>query len=282
MYTQYMFNSLIINPAYAGSQESLSLTCLARRQWVGLTGAPTTETFSVHTPIRNQRVALGFLFAHDKIGVTNQYDAKATYAYRLPLGKGKLSLAVQGGISNYDIAYSKLFMGSSGFPDPSFSQDVKVLKPNVGAGAYYYTDRFYLGLSVPQLFAPKIFRETDNSYVLQERHYFISSGVVVDLNRSLKLKPNTLIKIVQGVPVQVDINANLLIKEVLWVGASYRSFESVSTLLELQLTDQLRFGYSYDFSVTSNLRSANVGSHEIMLNYRFTFYKQNVACPRYF
>ena len=276
LFTQYMFNGLAINPAYAGSHESMSVTALARKQWMGMEGAPATQTFSIHTPIPNEKVGLGLLLTHDNIGPAHQYSLKFAYAYRIPLGPGKISMGLQGGLVNYNTRFASLYLGPN-VQDPSYAEDVNKFLFDFGTGLYYYTDKFYLGASVPQLLS----LETDDNFNLS-RHYFLSSGYVFHINNSLKLKPNILLKAVQGAPVDVDLNTNLLINDVVWVGLSYRSFETLSALVELQLTDQLRFGYAYDFPATSALGKFNSGSHEIMLNYRFTFYKSNVSTPRYF
>ena len=283
MFTQYMFNGLAINPAYAGSQESLSLTALGRQQWTGLDGAPSTQTLSVHSPIKNEKVALGALFVNDKIGVVRQTGFQACYAYRIQMRKGTLSLGLQAGFTSFRSEYSTLFVQDPN--DPYFnSNDINKFLPNFGTGAYYYSERFYLGLSVPQLVSNSYKRESSNalSSVLQVRHYFLTSGYVFDINPSLKLKPSMLLKAVEGAPLALDLNANLLLKEVVWLGLSYRSFQSLSALLELQLTDQFRLGYAYDFATSSRQKGLTFGSHELMLNYRFAYTKTKVITPRYF
>jgi type IX secretion system PorP/SprF family membrane protein len=276
LFTQYMFNGLAINPAYAGSHESMSMTALARKQWMGIEDAPNTQTFAIHTPIPNEKIGLGLLLTHDHVGPAHQYSIKAAYAYRVPLGPGKLSLGLQGGLVNYNTRFSSLYLGPN-VQDPAFGEDVNNYLVDVGTGLYYFTERFYVGFAVPQL----VSLQADENYKLS-KHYFLNGGYVFDLNRSFKLKPSLLVKAVEGAPLDVDLNANLLINEVLWVGASYRSFETISALLELQLTDQLRLGYAYDFPATSDLGSYTAGSHELMLNYRFTFYKSNISSPRNF
>lgn len=279
MFTQYMFNGLALNPAYAGSQESLSLTALAREQWRGVEGAPSTQTFSAHSPLREGKIGLGLLFLHDQIGLTNQTGVYGSYAYRISFSGSKtLSMGLQAGFSHFNARYSKLSE-----TDPAFAgQDVKELHPNFGFGLYYTTNRWYVGASVPQL-AENIFDRKDrNSAINQVRHYFLSAGYVMDLNENLKLKPNLLVKAVGGAPLEFDLNANLLIKNLIWVGASWRSMESIDALVQLQLTDQLQLGYAYDFATTAALHSINAGSHELMLNYRMGLFKRKIITPRYF
>lgn len=279
MFTQYMFNGLAINPAYAGSHETVSATALMREQWTGLDGAPSTQTLSLHAPIRNNKMGLGVLLLHDKIGVTDQTGAYFSYAYKIHFpNNGKLSFGIQGGFLNYNARFS-----SVSATDPTFSgNDVVEWQPNAGAGIYYNTDRFYAGVSVPQLIETAFDKRNPDSDSRLVRHYFISSGYVIDLNQALKLKPNVLVKYVKGAPVQVDLNANLLINEMIWVGMSWRSFNSMDALFQLQVTPRLQLGYAYDFATQNELRRVNSGSHELMLNYRIPTSRDRVVTPRYF
>jgi type IX secretion system PorP/SprF family membrane protein len=278
MFTQYMFNSLAINPAYAGSHESLSMSALARTQWTGLDGAPQTQTFSVHSPIRHQRMALGAMFMHDKIGVTNQNGAYVMYAYRIPTSeKGRLAFGLQGGFSTYNAQFSKVSI-----TDPKFASDIRLTHPSIGFGMYYNTDRFYAGLSIPQINQSDLDRTNPDSDSKLVRHYFLTAGYVFDINPALKLKPNILVKSVGGAPVQLDLNVNLLIQDVLWVGASWRSFDSIDALLQFQISEQLQIGYSFDFATTTELSRVNGGSHEFMVNYRLAFTRNRIITPRYF
>lgn len=279
MFTQYMFNGLALNPAYAGSQGVVSATAIGRQQWVGLEGAPSTQTFSIHSPVVNERVGVGMLLIHDKIGVTDQYNATLSYAYRIPLKHGKLAMGLQAGISSYRANYPEIGISN----DAAFNQGkVSAWQPNFGTGIYYYNTRFYAGVSVPQLLERAYDTYETNASIGLVRHYFLNAGYVFDLSEDLKLKPNALLKAVEGAPVQLDLNANLLIMEVLWIGISWRSFESVDGLLQLQLTDRLQLGYSYDFATTREIRSVNGGSHELSLNYRFTIGHKKSVSPRYF
>lgn len=281
MYTQYMFNGIVLNPAYAGSHESMSLTAIARKQWTGMDGAPGTETFTAHTPLKNDRVGLGLIFSHDHIGVTHQYNVNIAYSYWIPVAGGKLAFGLQGGFSNYNNAFADLYVGAQGDIDPNFASNVNVFSPTIGSGLYFYTDKLYLGFSSPQLITYQS-HLGETAYTRQARHYFLTGGYVFDITPSLKYKPGFLLKMVEGAPAQFDINSHLLFREVLWTGVSYRSMESMSALLQVQLTDQLRFGYSYDFPMGRTLSRVNSGSHELMLNYSFTFYKSGYVSPRYF
>ncbi|UXX78948.1 type IX secretion system membrane protein PorP/SprF [Reichenbachiella carrageenanivorans] len=287
MFTQYMFNGLAINPAYAGSHETLSLTALTRYQWVGIDGAPNTQSFSAHAPIKKEQIALGLQLFNDDIGVSKTFNMFAAAAYRINFDKTTLSLGLQLGFSSYKSNVSTLnpIWDNN---DIALSEDVREpFKPNMGTGAYYYGDRFYLGLSLPTLF-----NATINSFEIEDtgltyesgtsrRHVFLTGGYVFDLGHHFKLKPSGLIKYVAGAPIQMDINLNLLIDEVIWVGTSYRSGESLDFLLELQLTSSLRFGYAYDY-ILNDINMISSGSHELMLNYRIEFKKDRVTSPRYF
>jgi type IX secretion system PorP/SprF family membrane protein len=279
MFTQYMFNGLAINPAYAGSQETLSATGLMREQWTGLDGAPSTQTLSVHSPVKDQKMGLGFMLLHDKIGVTSQTGAYFSYAYKIAfLNGGKLSMGLQGGFTNYNSKFSKVSV-----TDPTFSGgDISEWLPNAGAGLFYSTERFYAGASVPQLIQTTFDHTNKDSDSKLMRHYFISAGYVLDLNESLKLKPNVLAKYVKGAPLEIDLNANLLIKELVWVGFSWRSFDSIDAILQLQVNQRLQIGYAYDFATTSDIRKVNSGSHELMINYRLPVFRDRIVTPRYF
>jgi type IX secretion system PorP/SprF family membrane protein len=277
MFTQYMFNGLAINPAYAGSSESLSLTALMREQWTGIDGAPSTQTFSVHSPLKKERVSLGLLFLRDKIGLTKQTGLQGSFAYRIPVSqKGKLAFGIQGGATFYNANLSKVSVTDFAFNDVRFTQ------PNIGFGMYYNTDRFYAGISTPQLIETAFNKNNPDSDSRLVRHYFASTGYVFDVGPMIKLKPNLLIKAVAGAPVELDLNLNVLLRDVVWVGASWRTFDSFDALLQLQLTEQFQVGYAYDFATTTDLKRVNGGSHEVMINYRMTFTKNKMITPRYF
>lgn len=268
MYTQYMFNGLALNPAYAGSHESISVTALAREQWTGLDGAPSTQTLSIHSPVKNERVGVGLLFLHDKIGVTDQTGIYTSYSYKLPFEDGStLAMGLQGGVTFYNARFSEV-----SDVNPAFANgDVREVHPNFGFGAYYTKDRLFAGFSIPQLMHSSFDRDNEDSDSWIVRHYFASAGYVFDLNPDLKLKPHVLMKAVKGAPVEFDVNASVLIKERVWLGVSWRSFDSFDALFQIQVNNQLQFGYSYDFATTTELRRVNSGSHEIMLNYRFAW-----------
>lgn len=289
-YAQYMFNGLAINPAYAGSHDALSATVLGRFQNVGLRGAPNTQTFSAHSPLLNERVALGFLVVHDKLSVINQTGVNAMYAYRLPLNNRKaiLSFGIQAGVSMYNAKYSELDCWQcisnpnySGPDDPAFASDVREARPNIGAGVFYSTQKFYAGLSMPHMVNNVFERGEDFKTVYQNKPLIATGGYVFTLNKMLKLKPNFMFMMIDGRPVEFDINASLLFDEVLWFGLSYKSSNQIAMITQFKINDQLQFGYSYTIAA-GPIRTIELGSHEVMLNYRFWFHKKGVISPRYF
>jgi type IX secretion system PorP/SprF family membrane protein len=281
-YSQYMTNALAINPAYAGSHEALSATVLARFQNVGLKGSPNTQTFSVHTPLLNKRVALGMLVIHDQLSVINQTGIHFSYAYRIPVSaknKGVLSFGLQGGLSMYNAEYTALDTFDPN--DVAFSQNIRQNRPNIGAGIYYRTNLTYIGLSMPSLLNNVFDRNEDYKTVYQSKPIILMGGHVFKVNRMIKLKPNFLFKMIDNRPVEFDLNLNALFDEVVWAGVSYKSSKQVVLLTQIQLTDQIQFGYSYTISA-GKIRYVETGSHEVMLNYRFQYIKKGVVSPRYF
>lgn len=284
MYSQYMFNTLAINPAYAGSRNLTSATILYRSQWVGIEGAPKTATFTIDAPVNNKKVGLGLQIFSDKIGIVNTTGAYASYAYRLRMEKGTLSFGLQGGASQYRADFTSVQLNSGSAFDPSFQQNVNKVLMNFGAGIYYNSDRFYMGLSSPQLLNNKLTDfnvESDNSFRGQALHLFFATGYVFPLGEDFDLKPSVLIKGVQGAPIEADLNATLWIKNTIAFGAQYRTKADIAALVEFQVSPQIRLGYSYDRSVTK-LVNFNSGSHEIMLRYEFGFEKGKILSPRYF
>ena len=283
IFTQYMFNGLIINPAYSGSHESITLTASLRSQWTNMKGAPQTEVFSAHSPIKLSRSAAGFVATHDGLGVTNQYMFYGTYAYRIPVStNAKLAVGGQAGVTYYQANYADLeVVTPNGLPDPSFAANDSRVLPNLGIGVYYYSHKTYIGLSLPTLINNKWNNQEALLEARQARHYFLSAGHVFDLSSDLKLKPNVLLRWVEGGPFQYDINLNLLIKETVWVGVSYRMQDSIDGLIQWNINKQLSLGYSYGYP-TSSLSTFQSGTHEVVVTYRLKQNKHIVFSPRYF
>jgi type IX secretion system PorP/SprF family membrane protein len=282
MYSQYMFNMLSINPAYAGSREVLSATALGRWQWAGIEGAPQTQTFSLDAPFKNKQFGGGLQLVNDKLGVSRNTGLFGSYAYRLRLSnKALLAMGLQAGF----YWFRSDLVGVVNNNDGAFSANVSRVLPNVGTGVYYSTDNFYIGLSIPHLFKNKlddlIRQSAATNRAVQYRHLFLMSGIVLPVSETIKIKPSALLKVVKGAPVQFDINANVWMRDVVGIGASYRSGDAALIMAEFQATKQLRFGYAYDFILTS-LRTSNAGTHEIMLRYEFGSKTDKMLSPRYF
>ncbi len=278
-YAQYMFNGLAINPAYAGQHEALSVNLLTRFQNVGLPGAPNTQTFAIHSPLVNERVAVGALVVNDNIGVIRQTGVNGMYAYRLPLREGNiLSMGIQVGFSAYKASYTEL---ETYQPDPVFGQDVRQTRPNVGTGVFYNAKVWYVGLALPHMVNNVFTRDESFNTVRQSVPAILSAGFVTDLSYKVKLKPNLLFKWVDNRPAELDVNATLLFEDVVWLGVSYRSSNGLNWMLDAQITDQLRFGYAYTLAL-GPIRTVEIGSHEVFLGYVFKFNMKGVVSPRYF
>lgn len=267
-----MFNGLALNPAYAGHDEVLSLTFLARAQSVGLDGAPNTQTFSAHTPIMKQKIGVGFQLYHETIGISEQTGGYFSYSYRLKYREYTISFGLQAGANFYNSNYTALLINDPG--DPAFSSDVRETVFNFGSGVLVNTDLFYVGLSMPQMLSAK-------NEITQEKPLFIYGGYLLNISSFLKFKPSTLLKIESGRPVEWDINASVLLNNMLWAGVSFRPANAVVFMLEFQANEQLAIGYAYDATV-NELRTAESGSHEILINYRFRFSQKGTISPRYF
>lgn len=285
LYSQYMFNQLVINPAYSGSKEEMSLTLINRNQWVGLDGAPKTFTVSAHTPLRNEHVALGLYVYSDKIGAEEDLGVVGSYAYRVRLGKGKLSLGLQAGISSMTTNWEDVTMHEE--DDVVFTSRPKSgLKPDANFGVYYSTRNYYVGISSKHLFENQFGKveHTDGSstYSTLTRHFYLMGGVALPISDKVVFRPSTLIKYADNAPLNVDLNASFLFNEKIWLGASYRTGKNAMVfMIELQATSNLKIGYSYDASMGA-LKSYNSGSHEIMIGYDLNFFKPRVLTPRYF
>ena len=289
-YTQYMFNKLVFNPGYAGTGEGLSLSGLARIQWVNIDGAPTSFSLSGHTPLgQGKKVGVGAFLEHDRIGVHQETSLFLNYAYKLMLGERNiLSLGVNGGLSYLtsdfqSLADTEIIQLSA---DPSFQTNVSKILPNFGVGAYFYQpNKYYLGLSAPFLLTNNL--ESVSRIAHQYRHYYLTGGMVVPMGSSLKLKPSFLVKAVPGnAPIQFDANLMFLIKEALWLGLSYRiddqiNSESLDFIASFQMKNGLRIGYAYDLTL-SELSNYTSGSHEIMLGYDVRGKSKRIITPRYF
>ena len=280
-YTQYMYNTISVNPAYAGTRGALNVVGLYRSQWVGLDGAPETKTLSIHSPV-GKKVGLGLSIVNDEIGPSSETYIDIDFSYTLNVGvTSKLALGIKAGANLLSVDYNKL----AGDDDVIFQDNIdNRFMPNVGIGAYLYDDNYYLGLSSPDLLETEHYDDDEvaESYLAKERlHAYLMGGYVFDLDYNLKFKPAFLVKAVDGAPLQVDISANFLFNEKFTIGAAYRWSAAVSGLAGFQISDQLMIGYAYD-QETTELRRYNSGSHEIVL--RFELFKNigSTISPRFF
>jgi len=279
-YTQYMYNMNILNPAYAGSKENtLSISLLGRSQWLGIPGAPQTATMSVHSDITD-RMGLGLSVYADKIGPINEQFIFADYSYTIPVGYyDNLAFGVKAGVSVVNARLTDLLTNN---PDINFTENLKTLKPNFGFGAFYYGDNYYAGVSIPNLLRTQYLKTTGDvvTSISKKSHLFITGGYIFDLNYIWRFKPSTMIKTTMGAPLSIDLSANFLYDEAFEVGASYRWDDSLSLVLGAYVTDNLRIGYSYDFTFTE-LNKFNSGSHELILLFDIlTNYE--IISPRFF
>ncbi len=284
-YTQYMYNTIVVNPAYAGSRGVLSMAALYRTQWVGLDGAPNTFTLNLNTPV-SERVGVGLSVINDEIGEgTNQETyIDASFSYTVPTSEtGKLSFGVKAGGHFLNVDFSKLANFGA---EPNLPNIDRKFSPNFGAGIYYHTDTFYAGLSVPNFLQTEHFDESglSSSFLAQERiNWYLITGYVFDLNPSLKFKPALLVKAVKGAPLQADLSANFMLNNKFTLGAAYRWDAAVSALFGFQLTDQLMLGLAYDRETTRlGNASFNDGSFEVLLRYELLTKYKKVITPRFF
>lgn len=287
MFSQYTFNEIFINPAYAGSHEALSFSSVYRKQWVNIDGAPTTKTFTAHSHLFKSKVGLGITAYQDQIGVSSQTGFFANYAFRIRLNKGTLSLGLLGGYSGYQERLTDVKTTENG--DLRFSANTPmVFAPNFGFGTYYYTKRFYFGISVPRMITNKLVinqysqvERVDGSLNTETLHYFVTTGFIFNVNPIVKIRPSMMIKAVMNAPVEYDANISTLLYSTLWIGGGYRSGDSWNLLTALQVNNQLRIGYSYDYTITK-LKDFSGGSHEFSMNYVLKYNSKKITSPRYF
>ena len=278
-YTQYMYNMNVVNPAYAGLKESLSVTTLFRQQWSGLEGAPTTFTLSGHAPVRD-KVGLGMSAIKDELGPVKETNLMVDFSYTLQMSEGlKLALGLKAGATFHDVGLASLDIQDPN--DPFFAVDINNTYPNVGAGAFLYSDNYYFGLSMPNMLNSVHLDENGLRYGSEVNHYFVTAGYVFQVNDNLKLKPSTMIKSAFGAPTSIDLNLNALFMERFEIGTSYRTEDSFSGLLGFQVAPFLRIGYAYDH-VMSELSAVASASHEVVITFDLISNPKTLRSPRYF
>ncbi|UYW02009.1 type IX secretion system membrane protein PorP/SprF [Flavobacterium agricola] len=279
-YTQYMYNTMAINPGYTSSVESAEVNLLYRTQWVGLDGAPKTANFSALTPFSYERMGIGLNVVNDRIGPANETLATVNYAYNVRLSLlHNLALGVNAGAKFMNIDWSKGRRIEDA--DPVFGKNINDLKPVVGAGIYFYTDKYYVGLAVPNFVRSNYYDDIQQAHVVDALHYYLIAGYVFNLSSSVKFKPSAMVRAVQGAPLSYDLSANFMFHDKFTIGASYRWDDSVSGLAGFQVSDAIFIGYAYDYT-TTNLVKYNHGSHEIMLKFRLLDKHKTIKSPRFF
>lgn len=280
-YTQYMYNMNVINPAYAGSKESFSLGSLYRKQWVNMEGAPTTFTLSGHAPA-GKNVGLGLSFISDKVGPVTEQNVYGDFSYTLKLNDiHKLALGLKAGASFHKVGLRDI---QSTLPDPSegiFGEDINDVSLNLGLGAFYYTDHYYLALSVPNMIKSAHLDYNGRAYGSDVSHYFLTAGYVFDLNSQLKFKPSVMLKSAFNVSPSLDVSANFLYIEKIELGATYRLEDSFGAMVNFAITPELRIGYAYDH-IISDLKVTTPSSHEFILLYDLFTPKKVSRSPRFF
>lgn len=279
LFSGYMFNGLLINPAYAGSQECLNINAIVKKQWIGMQGSPTSMILSGHTPIKNEKVAVGIKIYNDQLGVTRHTGVHGVYAYRIKLNESlKLSAGIDAGVINISSNFASLASKTDG--DIAFSQNFNSYIADFSAGLYLQNENYFAGISIPHL-QRNFINKTGYKGNSIRKQYFITGGYLLTLRDNLKFRPTTLVRFIEGAQVQADLNAHFILQDVLWIGGSYRTAGAVVFLTQMQISPQLNIGYGFD----TNIRMVNAGkasSHEIMLNYRFAFFNSNLSTPRYF
>ena len=278
-FTQYMYNTININPAYAGSRGALSMFALHRTQWVGLEGAPVTNAVSLNTPINESNLGLGVSLVNDKIGPTTENAISADLSYTLQTSETwKLSFGIKATANLFDLDASKLNPVDA--TDPSL-QNYSKFSPNIGAGLYLHSDNAYVGFSIPNFIQTNRYDDNEVAIFKEKINYYLIAGYVFNFNDYIKFKPAMLTKMVEGAPLQVDVSGNFMFYDKLMLGVSYRWSASLSAMVGFQITDGLYIGYGYDRE-TTNLDNYNSGSHEIFLRYELFNNIGKITTPRFF
>ncbi len=282
MYTHYMYNTLWLNPAYAGTRDALTVTGIHRSQWVGFDGSPNDQTITMHTPFYNGKMGAGISLLNDKIGPTKSTIVAFDYAYHIRLDKkSKLSFGVKALVNFYTNSINTLRLDNQN--DNSFADNGQRVLPNVGAGVYYSRERFFAGFSTPKLMENKLVTNSIGVLSKEQRHFYFIMGTVLKLNARVKFKPTMFIRATEAAPIESDLTANFIFYDKFTAGAMYRTGDAFGTLLAYQVNDNFSIGYSFDWSMANTTGKYNSGSHEIMLRYDLvSFSKAKIKSPRYF
>lgn len=281
-YTQYMYNMSVINPAYAGSKENLSMGLLYRKQWVGIEDAPTTGTLFGHSKV-GSNVGLGLSVITDKIGPVEENNIYGDFSYTLNLGgEHKLAFGLKAGVTLHKVGlYSAVYNTLPDSNDPAFSEDTSNAYLNLGSGFFYYTNKYYLALSVPNMMKSKHLDFNGREFGSEESHYFLTGGYVFDINETVKFKPFFLVKSAFNAPTSIDASANFMFNNKFEIGATYRLEDSFGAMVNYAITPDIKIGYAYDH-IVSDLKVVTPSSHEIILLFDLRFSKKVSSSPRYF
>lgn len=281
-YTQYMYNMSVMNPAYAGSKENLSLGLLHRKQWIELEDAPVTSTFFGHSPV-GKNVGLGLSFITDKLGPVQENNIYGDFSYTLNLGDGhKLAMGVKAGLTLHNVDYlTKIAPTLPDQGDGAFSRNTSNSYFNLGTGLFYYADNYYLGLSIPNMLKGVHLDFDGRSYGNETSHYFLTGGYVFDLTETVKFKPFFMAKSSFNAPTSIDFSTNFMFNDKFEVGATYRLEDSFGAMASYAISPNAKIGYAYDH-IVSDLNVTTPSSHEIILLYNINFNKKVSRSPRYF
>ena len=278
-YTQYMYNTININPAYAGSRGAMSIFAMHRTQWVGLDGAPVTNVASINTPLNDNNLGLGISFVNDKIGPTNETTISTDFSYTIRTSETyKLSFGIKATANLFNLDISKLNPAEI---DPSIQNIENKFSPNIGAGLYLHSDKAYVGISIPNFIESDRYDDNEIAIFKERINYYLIGGYVFDINSTLKFKPAVLTKMVIGAPLQVDLSGNFMFNEKFVVGVAYRWSAALSAMVGFQISDGMYIGYGYDRE-TTRLSNYNSGSHEIFLRYEIFKNNGKIITPRFF
>jgi len=283
MFTHYMDNTLAINPAYAGSRDALTIMGLHRSQWVGFDGAPITQTLTLHSPVFSKNTGLGFSVINDKIGPINNTSLYIDFSYRIIFDHSYLAFGLKSGISLLKVGLENMELTDPN--DPSFAANYNSdVMPNFGGGIYYYTDKYYLGVSAPKILQNNPFNNSVNQDLISAvRHYFFIAGAVFNISDDIKFKPTTFVKVVPSAPIEMDITGTFIFYDKFLAGLMYRTGDAAGALVGVNITPQISLGYSFDWSLINKTGLYNAGSHEVMVRYDFFIIEhKKIRSPRYF
>ena len=291
-FTQFMFNKLSFNPAYAGSAEYASISALHRSQWVGLEGAPVSQVVNFHSPLKNRRVGIGMTVLHDQVGPSITWSYQLKYSYGFPIADGRLAIGLQGSLRNYRLNWTKTKAIQEGDVILA-SEPTSRMLPNFGMGLYFQNQRFYVGASLPNILSGDIsfYDGTENStdYSQEQQHFYLMGGLILPIGEKTKFKPAVLVKYTANAPVSIDLNSSFIFLEKFWLGATYRMGgdqftklgESLDAIVQYQLTQNIRAGIAYDFTL-SKMKDFNDGTFEVVVDYYFQSKDQVMTNPRFF